>query len=194
MPTRILIVDAYESHRNVILGFIRNMRPDIEITAYDPEKSGLPGDDFQWGEYSLLVIDSRLGTHSGLDWLRNYKNRTGFPPAIFLSSQNSVDVAVEAMKLGATDFLLKKGIDPKRLRKIFSEILPSAEPILDLMPAMKPLPAHYETQQYAAASTQVLPGSVKPNVRQENPAVDQDEYWDQQTQVLYRPTTPTKGK
>lgn len=187
---RILIVDSYAAHRKVIEGFVKHMRPDAEIDNYDVEGLGRPVGAFLWSQYELLIIDSHLGsTGSGLDWLRDYGDTDNFPPTIFLSSEKSVDVAVEAMKLGARDFILKKGIDPKRLRKAIIDVLPP-EPIADVMPDMKPLPDHYDTQRYAAADTQVLPSSMKPEMK---PVEDEstDDYWDQQTQVLH--VTPRPG-
>jgi len=191
MAIKILLVDAYEAHRKVIIGFIRNLRSDVEVHSYNIGADGLPDENFQWSQYSLLLLDSRLDSASGLDWLKDYRDKEGFPPAVFLSSQNSVDVAVQAMKLGATDFICKKGINPKRLRQVLAEVLPPARPLTDLMPDMKPLPEHYETQQYEVAQTQVMPASteVPEKIEQES----DDDYWDQQTQVLHVPPKPAKG-
>jgi two-component system response regulator FixJ len=55
----------------------------------------------------VLVIDIRLQGMSGLELVRRLRERGVFAPVIFISGVNEVPVAVEAMKLGAHDFLTK---------------------------------------------------------------------------------------
>lgn len=54
-----------------------------------------------------LVIDIRLQGMSGLELVRRLRERGVSAPVIFISGVNEVPVAVEAMKLGAHDFLTK---------------------------------------------------------------------------------------
>jgi len=196
MSFRILIVDAYETHRKVMVGFIHHIRPDAEVHQFDPSIAGRPHADFDWAGYKLIVMDSRLGEEDGLQWFHDYSTSLkDFPPLVFLSSQDNVDIAVKAMKLGACDFILKKGIRQSRLKQAILDILP-LEPTLDLMPDMKPLPDHHDTLDYGVADTQVLPGTVKAKVaaaavkaREVVEEVDEEmeNYWDQQTQILHEP-------
>ncbi len=44
---------------------------------------------------------------------------------VLLTAQGSIDVAVDAMKAGAYDFI-QKPVDPARLRQILAECLPPA--------------------------------------------------------------------
>jgi len=197
---KIYIVDAHASHRKVITGFLAKLRPDVIVDLHDMT-TAMPADDFDWSQYSLLVLDSRLGKASGLDWLRQLKDKPGLPPVIYLSSQNNVDVAVQAMKLGAADFLTKKGMNPTRLKQVFGDVLPP-KLVVDMMPEMKPLPEHYETQQYSMADTQILPPEVAQAEAESPPAepstesdrqatqpepesIEDEEYWAEQTQILH---------
>ena len=186
MSLRILILDAYEAHRKVMVGFIGHIRPDAEVHQFDPSIAGKPHADFDWASYKLIVMDSRLGRENGLEWFKDYSATIDdFPPVMFLSSQNDVDIAVEAMKLGARDFLLKKGIKQSRLRRAIQNILPEAEPLSDLMPD------HHSTLEYDAADTQVLSESARDKVAAAQTVEEIDEdtntYWDEQTQILHEP-------
>ena len=192
MSFRILILDAYEAHRKVMVGFIKHIRPDAEVHQFDPSIAGKPHAGFDWASYKLIVMDSRLGRENGLEWFKDYSaSIEDFPPVMFLSSQNDVDIAVEAMKLGARDFILKKGIKQGRLRRAIQNILPEAEPVADLMPDLKPLPDHHSTLQYDAAATQVLAESARDKVAAAQTVEEIDEdtnsYWEEQTQVLHVP-------
>ncbi len=55
----------------------------------------------------LCVMDYRLGDKDGLDVLRELKNRDVEAPVIFLTGHGDEEVAVQAMKAGAVDYLLK---------------------------------------------------------------------------------------
>jgi len=175
------------------MAFLAKLRPDVVVDVHDMTSAGLPADNFDWSQYCLLVIDSRLGKSSGLDWLRQLKGRPGFPAVVFLSSENSIDVAVAAMKLGAADFLAKRGMNPARLKQVFGELLP-ARLLTDMMPELRPMPDHYETQQYAAADTQILnsqeiaaASEPQPAAEPEPESIEDEAYWMEQTQILHVP-------
>ena len=192
MSFRILILDAYEAHRKVMVKFIKHILPNAEVHQFDPSIAGKPHAGFDWASYKLIVMDSRLGRENGLEWFKDYfATIDDFPPVMFLSSQNDVDIAVEAMKLGARDFILKKGIKQSRLKRAIQAILPEAEPLADIMPDLKPLPAHHNTLQYDAADTQVLEESARDKVAAAQTVEEIDEdtnsYWEEQTQILHAP-------
>jgi FixJ family two-component response regulator len=54
-----------------------------------------------------LIVDIRLAGMSGLELVRELRERGITAPVVFISGVNEVPVAVEAMKLGAHDFLTK---------------------------------------------------------------------------------------
>ena len=57
--------------------------------------------------HDVCFLDYRLGEHSGLDILRKLRRGNITAPVIFLTGQGDEEIAVEAMKAGATDYLLK---------------------------------------------------------------------------------------
>jgi two-component system CheB/CheR fusion protein len=65
------------------------------------------------GRNACLLIDANLPGISGLDLLKRLKSVGHSVPAIMITGQSDVPMAVEAMKAGATDFLEKpiRGIE-----------------------------------------------------------------------------------
>jgi DNA-binding NtrC family response regulator len=63
----------------------------------------------------LVLSDVVLPGLSGLDLLRRFKSHDADLPVILITAHANVDAAVEAMKAGARDFLVKP-IDPAALR------------------------------------------------------------------------------
>lgn len=62
---------------------------------------------FRPGEEACLVVDANLPGMSGLALLEYLRDADCLLPAIMLSGCGSISVAVQAMKLGATDYLEK---------------------------------------------------------------------------------------
>jgi DNA-binding NtrC family response regulator len=56
---------------------------------------------------SLVMTDLRLPGADGLDFLRNVRAQTPGVPVIVMTAFGTVETAVEAMKAGASDYLLK---------------------------------------------------------------------------------------
>jgi two-component system response regulator FixJ len=62
---------------------------------------------FSRHKIDVLVVDVRLVGMSGLELVRQLRERGLKAPVVFISGVSEVPVAVEAMKLGAHDFLQK---------------------------------------------------------------------------------------
>jgi diguanylate cyclase (GGDEF)-like protein len=67
--------------------------------------------------YDICLFDYRLGHVNGLDLLRSVRARRITTPVIFLTGQGDEEVAVEAMKAGATDYLIKSKLSADLLCK-----------------------------------------------------------------------------
>jgi two-component system sensor histidine kinase/response regulator len=57
--------------------------------------------------YDLLLVDQNMPVHDGLDVIRSLADQDALPPAIMITGAGSEMVAVEALKLGARDYLIK---------------------------------------------------------------------------------------
>jgi two-component system nitrogen regulation response regulator GlnG len=73
----------------------------------------------------LVIMDIRMAGMSGLDTLRKLRERDARVPVIMMTAYGTTQAAIEAMKLGAYDYLLKP-FDVPKLKQIIFEALKSA--------------------------------------------------------------------
>ena len=73
----------------------------------------------------LVIMDVRMGGISGLETLRRLRDMDAKVPVIMMTAYGTTQTAIEAMKLGAYDYLLKP-FDVPKLRQIISDALKAA--------------------------------------------------------------------
>jgi len=119
MSERILIIDDEENIR-------RMMRLTLEAAGYQVGEAGdgaeglsLFGDGSRW---DAVVLDQRMPGMDGLETLRQIKNQNNNAHVVMATAYASIELAVDAMKLGATDFV-RKPMTPKVLRNAVSAAL-----------------------------------------------------------------------
>lgn len=59
------------------------------------------------GPYNILLLDYNMPFCGGLDVIRMLLKAGPLPPTIMVTAEGNVEVAVEALKLGATDYVVK---------------------------------------------------------------------------------------
>ncbi|MFZ3048040.1 MAG: response regulator, partial [Desulfatirhabdiaceae bacterium] len=57
--------------------------------------------------FDFLIIDYRMPDLTGIDVLRELARNSDMPPSVILTAAGDEKTAVEAMKLGASDYILK---------------------------------------------------------------------------------------
>jgi eukaryotic-like serine/threonine-protein kinase len=112
---QILIIDDAEDFRLLIRQYIALEWPNAIIEDWDPVVKGEIDDNVDLARYDVLLLDYVLGKADGLDWLRRLKRRADCPPVIFLTGAGSEQVAVQALKSGAFDYLRKHDLSKARL-------------------------------------------------------------------------------
>ena len=112
MAKRVLIVDDEENIRRVT-------RITLETAGYQVSEAsdgerGLEafGDGTDW---DAVLLDQKMPGMDGLEVLRRLKERRSTVPIIMVTAFASIELAVEAMKLGATDFV-RKPMTPEIVR------------------------------------------------------------------------------
>src|SRR6478735_809989 len=73
----------------------------------------------------LVIMDVRMGGISGLETLRRLREMDAKVPVIMMTAYGTTQTAIEAMKLGAYDYLLKP-FDVPKLKQIISGALNAA--------------------------------------------------------------------
>ncbi|MGQ9629525.1 MAG: sigma-54-dependent transcriptional regulator [bacterium] len=99
----ILIVDDDASIRST-LGILLKERGYRTYEASSGEEALRRMEE---GVYDLMIVDLRIGHLSGIDLLGAIKERSPDTEVLMLTAYGSVETAVEAMKLGAFDYLTK---------------------------------------------------------------------------------------
>ncbi len=103
----------------------KNIRLYLERAGFDVRTAESAEDGWQQiGEFrpDIVLLDYQLPGRNGLDLLADLKSQHAGIPVVVLTGQGSVDLAVEAMKLGAADFLTKPVVLGK-LRLVIEKIL-----------------------------------------------------------------------
>jgi DNA-binding response OmpR family regulator len=75
----------------------------------------------------LVVLDLQMPRVGGMEMLRRLRDQGNNAPVVIVMAHGSVPNAVEAMKLGAIDFLTKP-LTPRALRDVVAEVLARHDP------------------------------------------------------------------
>jgi two-component system response regulator PilR (NtrC family) len=102
MPS-ILVVDDERSMREFLEILLRKQGHQVSAAADVPGALARLAE----GDVDLVVTDLRLGSGSGLDVLAAVKERTPATEVIVVTAFATTENAVQAMKLGAYDYVLK---------------------------------------------------------------------------------------
>jgi len=102
-PTRILIVDDDPGHLTSLRTVIRSWGYRVE-TAQDGREAV---ERVKEAPVDLILMDVRMTTMSGIEALAHIKDYNPSIPIIIMTAYSSVESAVEALKGGAYDYLIK---------------------------------------------------------------------------------------
>jgi DNA-binding NtrC family response regulator len=119
MSATVLIVDDEESARN----FICEAMKDAGYEALEAGDLASANKAVDSGAADIILLDVRLPDGSGLSLLDRLAVENPRPPVIMITAHGEVDMAVEAMKKGAQDFLQK----PLDLEQLLEAIARSNE-------------------------------------------------------------------
>jgi DNA-binding NtrC family response regulator len=109
VKSRILVVEDLQQERQAIARLLSQEGYDV-LTAENPEQAIGHLDD----GVDLVISDLKMGENSGIDLLRLWKQRRPNTPFVLITAHGEVNSAVEAMKLGAEDYLTKP-VNPDEL-------------------------------------------------------------------------------
>jgi two-component system response regulator AtoC len=100
---RVLIVEDEQRMRRVLQIMIEKI--GLESRAAESGEQGL--NIFQSEQIDLVLSDLKMAPMDGLEFLRRLRAIDSEVPVIILTAYGTISAAVEAMKLGAFDFVLK---------------------------------------------------------------------------------------
>ncbi|MDG1653167.1 MAG: sigma-54 dependent transcriptional regulator [Flavobacteriaceae bacterium] len=103
--TRILLIEDEEPIRRVMVRILSEENSSYEITESVDGKDGLS--KLSSTPFDLVLCDIKMPKMDGIEVLQKAKAKGIFVPFIMLTGHGNVETAVEAMKLGAYDFIAK---------------------------------------------------------------------------------------
>jgi two-component system response regulator AtoC len=104
MSATIFIVDDEKTTRRAIQKRLSRCE-DYRVQAFDSGEAVLNAADHE--QPDLVLLDLKMPTMSGLQVFRALKEKAPHAPVVLLTAYGTIEDAVEAMKLGAYDFLIK---------------------------------------------------------------------------------------
>jgi len=119
----------------------------FKLTTVDTGTEGLKKLDEE--EFDLIILDYRLPGMTGLEFLEELRIRRIMTPVIFVTSKGDEKVAVDAMKCGVRDYIVKDEIDLDRIINNIKEIVLESSFPKELDPKI----VGYITKLFSASST-----------------------------------------
>lgn len=122
MTKRVLIVDDEENIRELTRLALETAGYEVGEAASGLEAFAIIGSDESW---DAVLLDQKMPGMVGTDVLRRLKVMLPGARIIMMTAYASVELAIEAMKLGATDFV-RKPMTPEILRNALTAALAKA--------------------------------------------------------------------
>jgi two-component system, sporulation sensor kinase E len=115
-PVRLLIIDDDEDDFFITSEYLKqiqeyNLQIDWCYKFNDAIKA------LEERKYSMYFVDYRLGARTGLDFLKEAIKLKVEEPIVLLTGKGNKDVDIEAMQMGATDYLIKTELNTDKLER-----------------------------------------------------------------------------
>ncbi|MBD1875594.1 response regulator [Nodosilinea sp. FACHB-131] len=105
-PLRILLIDDNRSDRALVL---RELQREFDaLDVQEITSSGELNRAIAIGDFAAVITDFQLRWTTGLDILEMVKQRYPNCPVVMFTNTGTEEVAVEAMKLGLDDYIIKE--------------------------------------------------------------------------------------
>src|SRR3981081_3139650 len=119
MSERVLIIDDEENIRQMLRLTLETAGYEVGEAEDGMEVFAILGGDPAW---NVILLDQRLPVMEGTEVLRRIRVLAPQARVVMMTAFASVELAVEAMKLGATDFL-RKPMTPEIVRNAVAAAL-----------------------------------------------------------------------
>ena len=100
---RILIIEDEANMRHMLEVLLK--KSDYGVTLVADGQEGLEA--VERGQYDFILCDIKMPRMDGMAFLKSAAETLGDTPVIMMSAYGTVDTAIEAMKLGAYDYISK---------------------------------------------------------------------------------------
>jgi len=121
MVGRVLVVDDEKALVLALRGLLKKEGYEVDV-AYSGEEAL---EKVQPGSFHLIITDLSLGGLSGMDVLAHARDVDPEVAVIMITAYGSEKIAVDAMKLGAADYV-PKPFDNDELRVVVRKVMETA--------------------------------------------------------------------
>ncbi|MCW4030302.1 MAG: response regulator [Candidatus Bathyarchaeota archaeon] len=121
LKLHILYVEDEPNDQLIMKHALKKLPIDYDLTTVSTGREGL--NEVEKKKFDLLLLDYMLPAMSGIELLNELQKRKVYTPIIFVTSKGSEKVAVEAIKLGVIDYIVKDEIGTNRLTDSITEII-----------------------------------------------------------------------
>src|SRR6185436_4193027 len=111
---KILVVDDQRNMRTTLAMMLRGVGYEVDEAA-DGEQGAVSGST---GAFDLVLTDLRMGQKDGIDVLRAIKEAQPMTEVIVMTAYGTIESAVEAMRLGAFDYIQKPFTEQELIVKV----------------------------------------------------------------------------
>ncbi|MER3463155.1 MAG: hybrid sensor histidine kinase/response regulator [Chitinophagaceae bacterium] len=113
---RILVVDDDEDDFFIISEYLRQIE-EYKLQVDWTYKFSDAVEHLKNRKYDVYFVDYRLGAKTGLDFLKEAVATGAKEPIILLTGKGNKNVDIEAMQMGATDYLIKNDLNTDKLER-----------------------------------------------------------------------------
>ncbi len=115
--TKVLIIDDEKNIRMTIKNCLDESKYEVEVAV-----NGEDGfEKLSQNNYDLALMDIKMPGISGLELLKKIRENQIKTDVVMMTAYGTIDRAVEAMKLGAIDFL-SKPFTPEEIRTVVEQV------------------------------------------------------------------------
>jgi DNA-binding response OmpR family regulator len=118
MNKKILVIDDEKNIRLTLSECLETSNYDVETAV-----SGEHGmTKYNESKYDVILLDMKMPGIDGMEVLRRIKEQDPLQNIIMITAHGTIETAVEAMKLGAIDYI-RKPFTPDEIRSIVKRVL-----------------------------------------------------------------------
>ncbi|MCB9591671.1 MAG: sigma-54-dependent Fis family transcriptional regulator [Sandaracinaceae bacterium] len=112
--SKVLVVDDQRNMRTTTSMMLRSAGYDVDEAASGEEACEKTSHD----SYDLVLTDLKMGGKDGIDVLRHVKEQAPLTEVIVMTAYGTIESAVEAMRIGAYDYIQKPFAEEELLVKV----------------------------------------------------------------------------
>jgi sigma-B regulation protein RsbU (phosphoserine phosphatase) len=122
-PIRILLVEDNRDFAQLVEVFLRKHDKEQFVVSWRETGSDAIKDLQEGAEYDIILMDYFLPGQNGLEVTRALQSRGVTVPIVFLTANKDFELAVEVMKLGIEDYLVKDEISTPVLPRTILNVI-----------------------------------------------------------------------